>query len=284
LQPFTHLLRILTNLLRIFYASFTHLCCSLLIPAKESRPHRSQWPSARQASSNFTKTSSSQHFSSFDSSDAAAFGPSAFGQRFRQSKPAAAKCPPAKPASADHSDRRHGGDIWSSRIAENERQLRKESEPSLARSRAAQAACSDCDASDASIVRRAKKASNESNQNRSSGVWTTQMSAELPSPTKSRDYRVLPKLLEPAMTFRMHRQLVESDDHAFNSDECDLAGCRAAKCRAPQSYSMENPPKLSAEKRRDHLHLLRRRKSRARFLKTEEQVGPTVEPVFSGQS
>ncbi len=37
-------------------------------------------------------------------------------------------------------------------------------------------------------------------------------------------------------------------------------------------YSMENPPKLSAEKRRDHLHLLRRRKSRARFLNQEEQI------------
>jgi hypothetical protein len=129
------------------------------------------------------------------------------------------------------------------------------------------------------------------------GIWTTQLSSgsgegEL-SLLKSRgtDYRVLQKLLQPGMTFGI--QMVESDDHAFNSDECNLENCKYHKLDQNgnehgggrpevEKYSMENPPKLSAEKRRDHLHLLRRRKSRARFLKQEEQVNKSPNFYLSG--
>ena len=128
-----------------------------------------------------------------------------------------------------------------------------------------------------------KKDNNQNVAPENRGIWTTQLSSasgegEM-SLLKSRgtDYRVLQKLLQPAMTFGI--QMVESDDHAFNSDECDLDCCKYHKMEQTgngrpevEKYSMENPPKLSAEKRRDHLHLLRRRKSRARFLKQEEQV------------
>ena len=57
-----------------------------------------------------------------------------------------------------------------------------------------------------------------------------------------------------------------------NGNEASITDQIGSETPSMMLYSMENPPKLSAEKRRDHLHLLRRRKSRARFLKPEEQI------------
>jgi hypothetical protein len=104
-----------------------------------------------------------------------------------------------------------------------------------------------------------------------STVWTTRSSH---NPSKGgRDYQVLQKLIRPDLTFEIHKHIVESDDHAFNADECNIECCKQNglhkslddNCNeTTQEFSMDNPPKLSAEKRRDHLHLLRRRKSRAR--------------------
>ena len=118
-------------------------------------------------------------------------------------------------------------------------------------------------------LRRILSNNNSSDNNNNNNKVQLQKSDS--GPSKNREFLILPKLLEPALAFQMHQKIIESDDHAFNSDECDLECCHLAK-RQQQKFSMENPPKLSAEKRRDHLHLLRRRKSRARFLKSEEQV------------
>ena len=62
----------------------------------------------------------------------------------------------------------------------------------------------------------------------SPGIWTTRLSgpehgSDVTKKSRSgNDFRVLQKLLQPAMTIGIHRHILESDDHAFNSDECDL--------------------------------------------------------------
>lgn len=97
----------------------------------------------------------------------------------------------------------------------------------------------------------------------------------LPFSQKVHTNNVLQNLLRPDLTFRIHKHILESDDHAFNSDECKTDCCKQSdhfqrftvddNCNnVPLDFSIENPPKLSPEKRRDHLHLLKRRKSRAR--------------------
>lgn len=87
--------------------------------------------------------------------------------------------------------------------------------------------------------------------------------AQSPSPTllnaevlnEKSKYHVVQRLL-PDVSLARH--IVDSDDHAFASvDEC----CHDLN---------NNVPKLTAERRRDHLHLMRRRKSRARLLTNEE--------------
>jgi hypothetical protein len=71
-------------------------------------------------------------------------------------------------------------------------------------------------------------------------------------------YRVVQRLL-PDVSLARH--IVNSDDHAFASlDEC----CHDLNNNADTSL------KMTPEGRRDHLHLMRRRKSRARFLTNEE--------------
>ena len=71
-------------------------------------------------------------------------------------------------------------------------------------------------------------------------------------------YRVVQRLL-PDVSLARH--IVDSDDHAFDS----VAEC----CH---DLNNNSAPKMSAERRRDHLHLMRRRKSRARLLTIAEIV------------
>ena len=71
-------------------------------------------------------------------------------------------------------------------------------------------------------------------------------------------YRVVQRLL-PDVSLARH--IVDSDDHAFDS----FAEC----CH---DLNNNSAPKMSAERRRDHLHLMRRRKSRARLLTIAEIV------------
>ncbi len=76
-------------------------------------------------------------------------------------------------------------------------------------------------------------------------------------------YHVVQRLL-PDVNLAKH--IVNSDDHAFTSlDEC---------CPDLNNNNNNNNviPKLTAERRRDHLHLMRRRKSRARILTNEEMM------------
>ena len=94
----------------------------------------------------------------------------------------------------------------------------------------------------------------------------------------AKKFNVIQKFL-PDATIGIHRQIVDTDDHAFNQLECNCQHCDDQH----SYYNLEddpnnnnklpdlsNPPKLSVAKRRDHLHLLKRRKSRARFLNQEE--------------
>ena len=59
----------------------------------------------------------------------------------------------------------------------------------------------------------------------------------------------------------------------WDKKSVDIFHCAAAgsghKTSVHQHHN-SNPPKLTAERRRDHLHLMRRRKSRARLLTNEE--------------
>ena len=78
-------------------------------------------------------------------------------------------------------------------------------------------------------------------------------------------YKVVQRLL-PDVSLARH--IVDSDDHAFAFSEC---------CNHHHSSDLNNNsshqsvlPKMSAERRRDHLHMMRRRKSRARLLSVEE--------------
>ena len=78
------------------------------------------------------------------------------------------------------------------------------------------------------------------------------------NPNNLPKYRVVQRLL-PDVSLARH--IVDSDDHAFASlDEC---------CH---DLNNNTAPKMSAERRRDHLHLMRRRKSRARLLTIAEIV------------
>lgn len=151
-------------------------------------------------------------------------------------------------------------------------------------------------------------------------------------PDQEQRYKVIQKFL-PSATLDIHRHIVETDDHAFNEDECDCmrfdvedhdlgvdannndlddllrawddppdeglpsdevhGGPRQHHHHRHHSYynlvsvgerrkrwlnqlasdfeaESSNLPKMSPERRRDHLHLLRRRKSRARMLNLEE--------------
>ena len=88
-----------------------------------------------------------------------------------------------------------------------------------------------------------------------------------PSPTvqqpislesSSTSYKVVQRLL-PDVSLARH--IVDSDDHAFAFSEC---------CQHHSDLNNNAVPKMSAERRRDHLHMMRRRKSRARLLTMEE--------------
>lgn len=90
----------------------------------------------------------------------------------------------------------------------------------------------------------------------------------------SASYKVVQRLL-PDVSLARH--IVDSDDHAFAFSEC----CQnhhhshdhqhsSADLNNNSSKSSVILPKMSAERRRDHLHMMRRRKSRARLLSMEE--------------
>ena len=130
--------------------------------------------------------------------------------------------------------------MWTSRLSENERQLRKQSQVSLAKSRAQQSSDSE------GIIHQSDIPKKRHSGNMSTfkgdeispiqkvvgltekSIWTTRLSQDQSemSLSKSRggggEFQVLQKLLQPAMTFGIHRQILDSDDHAFNSEECDL--------------------------------------------------------------
>ena len=57
------------------------------------------------------------------------------------------------------------------------------------------------------------------------------------------------------------------DKISVNISHC---GTAAGHKTSVHQHHNSNPPKLTAERRRDHLHLMRRRKSRARLLTNEE--------------
>ena len=129
--------------------------------------------------------------------------------------------------------------MWASRLIEKERQLRKESQTSLAKSRGQHSPDlegiyqNDVTKKRHSATMTSFKGAQMSGSPKVVGlteksIWTTRLSqdqSEMSLP-KSRggagDFQVLQKLLQPAMTFGIHRQILDSDDHAFNSEECDL--------------------------------------------------------------
>ena len=71
--------------------------------------------------------------------------------------------------------------------------------------------------------------------------------------------------------------LIHTLDQRFQKENWDKKSVDISHCAAAGSghktsvhQHHNNPPKLTAERRRDHLHLMRRRKSRARLLTNEE--------------